>query len=397
MDAEDVETFNCENEKSPLGAEESAQVRAVLGSQGNLEETINLLQRDHKLMFESVGKFANRTEHRQHENLNKIKANQELLQQVISQLQQFAQQNESRESTQVAVIAQLQSEVATLRDRVQVLTTMGPHVAEPATYQASAKSEDELEREWDVLGARPSHTPVYDAHELENLVAKCHKQRETPIYVGEADEDIEVYVFNMIRWYAAYQLYFHQERVDMRVGQLMVNHAKGKAKAWNRSLDTYRDELRRLTRTAGVSEYIKILRCKQGLSSTQLLHLLKTKSFETLDELIEASRTLNPSEAGKPTEKGGNKGNKMSTPSAEKKTDIVKCTSLQCTENGHTKERCWMLHPEPQPEWLKDSHKRKGKGAAGVSKTSEGGETDKLWSVLFTIQSGVAQLKGDLN
>ncbi|KAG3235228.1 hypothetical protein PI124_g19734 [Phytophthora idaei] len=360
MDAEDVETFNCENEKSPLGAEESAQVRAVLGSQGNLEETINLLQRDHKLMFESVGKFANRTEHRQHENLNKIKANQELLQQVISQLQQFAQQNESRESTQVAVIAQLQSEVATLRDRVQVLTTMGPHVAEPATYQASAKSEDELEREWDVLGARPSHTPVYDAHELENLVAKCHKQRETPIYV-----DLVAKFFDCIQR--------------------------------NRSLDTYRDELRRLARTAGVSEYIKILRCKQGLSSTQLLHLLKTKSFETLDELIEASRTLNPSEAGKPTEKGGNKGNKMSTPSAEKKTDIVKCTSLQCTENGHTKERCWMLHPEPQPEWLKDSHKRKGKGAAGVSKTSEGGETDKLWSVLFTIQSGVAQLKGDLN
>ncbi|KAG2878947.1 hypothetical protein PC129_g18655 [Phytophthora cactorum] len=206
----------------------------------------------------------------------------------------------------------------------------------------------------------------------------------------------------------------------MHVGQLMMNHTKGKAKAWlleeyrgehrwshimrmmkkrfvtksrqedlvakffdciqrNRSLDTYRDEFRRLARTAGVSEYIKILRYKQGLSSTQLLHLLKTKSFETLNELIEASRTLNPSETGKPTEKGGNKGNKMSTPSAEKKIDIVKCTSLQCTEKGHTKERCWMLHSELQPEWIKDSRKRKGKGAAGVSKTSEGGKTDKPW------------------
>ncbi|KAG3011218.1 hypothetical protein PC128_g15496 [Phytophthora cactorum] len=127
MDADDVEKYNCENEKNPFGAEESAQVRAVLGSLGNLEETTNLLQRDQNPMFESVGKFANRTEHRQHESLNKMKANQELLQQVISQLQQFAQQNESRESTQVAIIAQLQSEVATLRDRVQVLTTMGPH------------------------------------------------------------------------------------------------------------------------------------------------------------------------------------------------------------------------------------------------------------------------------
>ncbi|KAG3233671.1 hypothetical protein PI124_g21260 [Phytophthora idaei] len=348
MDAEDVETYNGENEENPLGTEEIAQVLAVLGSLGNLEETITLLQRDQNFMFESVGKFANRTEHRQHKNLNEIKANQELLQQVISQLQQFAQQNELRESAQEAVIAQLQAEVATLRDRVQVLTTMGSHVAKPATYQTSSKSEDELEREWDVLGARPSHTPVYDAHELENLVAKCHKQRETPIYGGDANEDIEVYVLNMIRWYAAYQSYYHQEQVDMRVGQLMMNHTKEKTKAWllqeyrgehrwshiirmmkkrfvtksrqevlvakffdyiqrNRSLDTYSNEFRRLARSAGVSEYIKILRYKQGLSLTQLLHLLKTKSLETLDELIEASRTLNPREAGKPTEKGETK------------------------------------------------------------------------------------------
>ncbi|KAG3067424.1 hypothetical protein PI125_g23646 [Phytophthora idaei] len=147
MDAEDVETYNGENEENPLGTEEIAQVLAVLGSLGNLEETITLLQRDQNFMFESVGKFANRTEHRQHKNLNEIKANQELLQQVISQLQQFAQQNELRESAQEAVIAQLQAEVATLRDRVQVLTTMGSHVAKPATYQTSSKSEDELERE----------------------------------------------------------------------------------------------------------------------------------------------------------------------------------------------------------------------------------------------------------
>ncbi|OWZ06178.1 hypothetical protein PHMEG_00021600 [Phytophthora megakarya] len=146
----------------------------------------------------------------------------------------------------------------------------------------------------------------------------------------------------MIKWYGAYGLYFQQEQVDLRVGELMMNHTKGKAKAWllqeyqvdqrwstivrkmkkrfvtkslqedlvaqffactqgNRQLDTYNDEFRRLARTAGVSKYIKILRYKQGLSSMQLLHLLKTKSFETLDELIEAARALNPREAARPT------------------------------------------------------------------------------------------------
>eukprot|EP00644_Phytophthora_capsici_P000416 jgi/Phyca11/99885/e_gw1.4.1011.1 len=176
----------------------------------------------------------------------------------------------------------------------------------------------------------------------------------------------------------------------------MMNHTKGKAKAWllqeyqgehrwshiirkmkkrNRSLDMYSDEFRRLARTAGVSEYIKILRFKQGLSSTQLLHLLKTKTFDTLDGLIEASRTLNPRESADP----------------------AKCTSSRCTEKGHTKDRCWMLHPDLQPQWLKDSQKKKGKGAAGVSKTSVGGENSELMSMLSTIQSDIAKLKGDLN
>eukprot|EP00644_Phytophthora_capsici_P015359 jgi/Phyca11/113290/e_gw1.24.477.1 len=198
----------------------------------------------------------------------------------------------------------------------------------------------------------------------------------------------------------------------------MMNHTKGKAKAWllqeyqgehrwshiirkmkkrNRSLDMYSDEFRRLARTAGVSEYIKILRFKQGLSSTQLLHLLKTKTFDTLDGLIEASRTLNPRESGKPTEKGGAKSTKTSKPSFEKKSDPAKCTSSRCTEKGHTKDRCWMLHPDLQPQWLKDSQKKKGKGAAGVSKTSVGGENSELMSMLSTIQSDIAKLKGDLN
>ncbi|KAK1940030.1 hypothetical protein P3T76_008353 [Phytophthora citrophthora] len=133
----------------------------------------------------------------------------------------------------------------------------------------------------------------------------------------------------MVKWYAAQGLYFRRDQVDVRVGELMMNHTKGKAKSWllqeyhgdqrwssivrrmkqrfvtksrqedlvaqcfdcvqgNRSLDTYNGEFRRLARTAGVSEYIKVLRYKQGLSSMQLVHLLKAKTFSTLGELMEA-------------------------------------------------------------------------------------------------------------
>ncbi|EGZ08364.1 hypothetical protein PHYSODRAFT_527565 [Phytophthora sojae] len=217
----------------------------------------------------------------------------------------------------------------------------------------------------------------------------------------------------MIKWYAAFGLYFHQEQVDYRVGELVMNHTQGKAKDW--FLREYHGEQRWshivrkmkqrfvtrshqedlvaqfFTRTAGVSEYIKILRYKQGLSSVQLLHLLKTKSFDTLDELIEASCTLNPREVARSNDKSS-KSSKSFPPKQDKKMDAAKCTSSWCTEKGHTKERCWMLHPELKPKWLKDNNKNKGKGAAAVSKTKK----KKLWSVLSMIQSDIAKLKGDL-
>eukprot|EP00644_Phytophthora_capsici_P000417 jgi/Phyca11/100312/e_gw1.4.1250.1 len=142
-------------------------------------------------MFEAVAKFANRTEQRQQENLNEIKANHELLERVINQFNQFAQRNEARQCTQESIIAKLQSEVTTLRDQVQVLSTKGPNAVD-TTSQSSSKSEEESDEVWDVYGTMPPHTPEYNAHELEQLVDKCHKQRETPMYGGEPNEDIEV-------------------------------------------------------------------------------------------------------------------------------------------------------------------------------------------------------------
>ncbi|EGZ18929.1 hypothetical protein PHYSODRAFT_332657 [Phytophthora sojae] len=387
MKADAVEDYNS------VGEEEARK-------KSSEPKAINDLQRDQSLMLDSVTKFANRTERRQQDNYKEIRANQELLQQVIEQLQEYAHQNETRQSTQEAVITQLQSEVATLRQQVQLLsantTSTGQQAASPAVTMPAASSA----------------TPVVTG--MDENSATCIRQHEAPIYSGETSEDIEVYVLNMIKWYAAIGLNFHQQ-VDYRVGELMMNHTQGKAKDWflreyhgeqrwshiirkmkQRFLDTYNDEFRRLARTAGVSEYIKILRYKQGLSSVQLLHLLKTKSFDTLDELIEASRTLNPREVARSNDKSS-KSSKSFPPKQDKKMDAAKCTSSWCTEKGHTKERCWMLHPELKPKWLKDNNKNKGKGAAAVSKTNAESEEKKLWSVLSMIQSDIAKLKGDLN
>ncbi|POM78480.1 Retrovirus Polyprotein [Phytophthora palmivora] len=381
-------------------------------------------------MLESVTKFGNRTERRQNENYNEIRANQELLQKVIEQLQEYAHQNAVRESSQESVITELQSEVSSLRGQVQVLASKDPTAEIPSAAPNTTSTAENSSADWDVCGPMPANIPVFDSNELEVRVAKCHKQRETPIYGGEPNEDIEVYVLNMVKWYAAYGLYFRRDQVDVRVGELMMNHTKGKAKSWllqeyhgdqrwssivrrmkqrfvtksrqedlvaqffdcvrgNRSLDTYSDEFRRLARTAGVSEYIKVLRYKQGLSSMQLVHLLKTKTFSTLDELMEASRTLNPRDTARSSDKSSKSG-KSAPPKPDTKAETVRCTASHCTEQGHTKERCWKLHPELQPKRWKGSGKKTSKGAASASKSSEDTGEKNLWSMLNSIQSDLS-------
>ncbi|EGZ22614.1 hypothetical protein PHYSODRAFT_455669, partial [Phytophthora sojae] len=84
---------------------------------------------------------------------------------------------------------------------------------------------------WDVFGNMPPGTPEYSSEELESRIAKSLRQKETPIFAGEDNEDIDVYVRHMILWYGGFGLVLRQPQVDVRVGQLMMNHTKDKAKA----------------------------------------------------------------------------------------------------------------------------------------------------------------------
>ncbi|KAE8954713.1 hypothetical protein PR003_g33506 [Phytophthora rubi] len=162
-----------------------------------------------------------------------------------------------------------------------------------------AVPEDELYADWDVGS---NSTPCTKFHQFGARESSLDvpETKETPTYSGANDDDIDVYVLNVISWYAAYGLYLGQDQVDWRVGELMLNHAKGKAKKWllqdykgerrwshivkkmkqrfvtrsreedlvasffycnqgNRSLDVYIDEFQRLGRTNDVSDKIKMI------------------------------------------------------------------------------------------------------------------------------------------
>ncbi|EGZ17234.1 hypothetical protein PHYSODRAFT_450067, partial [Phytophthora sojae] len=53
-------------------------------------------------------------------------------------------------------------------------------------------NDAELYPEWDVLGNMPPGTPEYSSEELESRIAKSLRQKETPIFAGEDNEDIDV-------------------------------------------------------------------------------------------------------------------------------------------------------------------------------------------------------------
>ncbi|EEY60052.1 uncharacterized protein PITG_21086 [Phytophthora infestans T30-4] len=220
------------------------------------------------------------------------------------------------------------------------------------------------------------------------------KQKETPVYDGTEDDDIDVYVLNMISWYAAYGLYLSQDQVGWRVGELMLNYTKGTAKKWllqdykgerrwkdlvvsffdcnqgSNFLDTYIDEFQRLSRSNDVSKKYKMIKFKKGLRSNQLRELVKTQIHESLDELFNAARSFNP-------------------------RDLGKCSSSRCLAKGHTEDKCWMRHPELRLAWYKDEGgKRLGAASAVVvhciSATTS--DNDKMWEVLSAIQSDLAKI-----
>ncbi|OWZ18557.1 hypothetical protein PHMEG_0007330 [Phytophthora megakarya] len=124
----------------------------------------------------------------------------------------------------------------------------------------------------------------------------------------------------------------------------------------------------------------------------QLVHLLKSKTFSTLDKLLEASRTLNPRETARSSDKSSKSG-KSAPPKPDAKAETVRCTASHCTEQGHTKERCWRLHPELQSKRWKGSGKKTGKGAASASKSSKDTGEKNLWSMLNSIPSDLSKLK----
>ncbi|KAF4141616.1 hypothetical protein GN958_ATG09194 [Phytophthora infestans] len=148
------------------------------------------------------------------------------------------------------------------------------------------------------------------------------KQKETPVYDGTEDDDIDVYVLNMISWYAAYGLYLSQDQVGWRVGELMLNYTKGTAKKW--LLQDYKGERRwsqiRLSRSNDVSKKYKMIKFKKGLRSNQLRELVKTQIHESLDELFNAARSFNPRDvlAEKPT------GSQNPYPGSSKKAGALK-------------------------------------------------------------------------
>ncbi|POM58760.1 Hypothetical protein PHPALM_36549 [Phytophthora palmivora] len=233
--------------------------------------------------------------------------------------------------------------------------------------------KEDLYPSWDVTGPTSDHTVEYEKAELERLIANCLKQKETPIYGGEDSEDIEVYALNMIMWYGAYGLHFGNPQVNVRVGQLVMNHTKGKAKQWilrddkgprtwtamvkgmrsrfvtkakeeelvasffyckqgTKSLDAYIEEFIRLGKTDNVSEHYKMILFKKGLKSTKLRELLQVGEFDSLEDLLDGARGLNPKDNETDTSKKPLK-KQPATPTEAKPRGrgAPRCTANRCT------------------------------------------------------------------
>ncbi|KAF4036371.1 Retrotransposon gag protein [Phytophthora infestans] len=212
-------------------------------------------------------------------------------------------------------------------------------------------------------------------------ISACLKQKETPVYGGTEDDDIDVYVLNIISWYAAYGLYLSQD-------QLMLNHTKGTTKKWllqdykserrwshirfvtrsqeedlvlsffdcnqeSKSLDTYIDEFQRLRSNNDVSEKYKMIIFKKGLRSNQLRELLKTQIHESLDEPFDAVRSFNPRDIPAENPTGSQNpypgSNKKAGAFKNKSNELSKCSLSRWLEKRHTEDKRWMLHPELCP------------------------------------------------
>ncbi|KAF4027435.1 Retrotransposon gag protein [Phytophthora infestans] len=209
------------------------------------------------------------------------------------------------------------------------------------------RNGEELYVEWDVVSL--PNAPSFTNLELESRVSMGLKQKETPVYGGTEDDDIDVYVLNMISWYAAYGLYLRTAKkwllqdykgerrwshiVRKKMKQRFVTRPREEdlvvsffdCNQGSNFLDTYIDEFQRLSRSNDVSEKYKMIKFKKGLRSNQLRELVKTQIHESLDELFDAARSFNPRDvpAEKPT------GSQNPYPGSNKKAGAFKNKSSE--------------------------------------------------------------------
>ncbi|KAE8969439.1 hypothetical protein PR002_g27429 [Phytophthora rubi] len=428
MSDSNMEETTCTNKLvEPLSAEEVISLRAVLAE------------------FQGIQAQLQNSDEKHLASAQILKENQILLQRLITQSQQASQQVNTRMSALETRISMITTHATEMRNEISLavenINTLKDTVnkIEPGSLVFAA---DDLYPEWDVTGPVPDQAmDELSATELEQRVEKCLKQKETPIYSGEDTDDVEVYALNMITWYAAYGLYFKSPQVDSRVGQLMMNHTRGKAKHWllrdykgartwtamikgmrNRfvtkakeedlvasffdckqgakSLDAYIEEFIRLGNTDDVSEQYKMILFKKGLKSTKLRELLQVREFDSLDDLLDGARGLNPkdndSEAVKSSSTKTTK--KSASLPAEPKArgrSSQRCSATRCLETGHTADKCWALHPELKPQWLQN-RERSGYNTAAVMAPPTSSD-QKLWEVLSAIQADLSKIKADLN
>ncbi|GMF65976.1 unnamed protein product [Phytophthora lilii] len=274
---------------------------------------------------------------------------------------------------------------------------------------------DDLYPDWDVTGPVSATVPTeFTPADLEKRVEKCLKQKETPVYSGEDDDDIEVYALKMITWYAAYGLYFKITQVDARIGACLSPSptarfvTKGKeeeivasfvdCKQASKSLDGYIEEFVRLGNTDDVSEQYKMILFKKGLKFTKLRELLQVREFDSLDDLLDGARRLNPKDVDNKSATSTTKQPRKasSAPNDPKPRTRVsqRCSTSRCLEIGHTADKCWVLHPEQKPQWLLLKVRS---GFFLATTASPAIPTATLWDVVSAIQSDLSKIKTDLN
>ncbi|KAF4130094.1 hypothetical protein GN958_ATG20711 [Phytophthora infestans] len=308
--------FDVAKDTRPLDAEEIDRLRLVLSNLEALEQILHTLTRDQTSLTEAVAVFATRTEQRQSQNMEQIKANQALLHEEEKWMHY---------------------------DKAFKCKTTSQNVDQSANNHGYRNGE-ELYVEWDVVGSSPPNAPSFTNLELESRVSMGLKQKETPVYGGTEDDDIDVYVLKTISWYAAYGLYLRTAKkwllqdykgerrwshiVRKKMKQRFVTRPREEdlvvsffdCNQGSNFMDTYIDEFQRRSRSNDVSEKYKMIKFKKGLRSNQLRELVKTQIHESLDELFDAARSFNPRDvpAEKPT------GSQNPYPGSNKKAGALK-------------------------------------------------------------------------